>query len=100
MEKRIEIENGLLWFGGADCNVCQTLNPKVKAMIKAEFPKLDFIYIDVAQHPELAAQHQVFTVPVAIAIIEKRETHRWVRAFGIDEIRGKLKRPYSLLFED
>lgn len=94
------MENGILWFGSEGCNVCQALRPKVRALIETKFPKLEFEYVDVAENPALAAQHRVFTVPVAIAVFERRETHRWVRAFGIDEIREKLARPYSLLFGD
>lgn len=95
----VEIEHGLLWFGGVDCAVCQAMRPKVEAMMEAAFPRLDFVYIDIAEHPETAAAFNVFTVPVAISIIEKRETCRWVRAFGVDEIRNKLERYYSLRFE-
>lgn len=94
------VRNGLLWFGGPQCNVCQAMRPKVRAMIEETFPELTFVYIDVSEHAEIAARHQVFTLPVAIAKLDGREYFRWVRAFGVDQIREQLTRPYEMLFGD
>lgn len=90
--------NALFWFGTPACNVCNVLRPAVETMIQQEFPKLEFICIDIPKERETAANYNVFIAPAAIALFEGRETMRWVRGFGINEIREHLQRQYPLCF--
>jgi hypothetical protein len=49
--------------------------------------------------PEVAAQNRVFAAPTIVVFFAGRETIRKSRAFGIDELKAEISRPYSLMFE-
>jgi thioredoxin-like negative regulator of GroEL len=88
----------LAYFSTTACSVCQVLKPKVAHMIGELFPKIKTIYISSDQLPEVAAQNRIFTAPTILVFFEGRETIRKSRAFGIDELKAEIQRPYSVLF--
>jgi thiol-disulfide isomerase/thioredoxin len=88
-----------LYFGGADCGVCQVMEPKVWALLDEEFPKIACARIATEQAAELAAQQSVFAVPTLIIFFDGRETFRYARNFSIAEVTRDIARPYSLFFE-
>lgn len=94
-----ENEAVLAYFSTEACSVCKVLKPKVIQMITEFFPHIKAVYIQSDHLPELTAQFRIFTVPTVAVFFEGRETIRKSRAFGIDELKGQISRPYSLLFE-
>ena len=88
----------VLYFSTPDCMVCQALKPRVSALLAGEFPHAEFAEVDCEATPALAAQHQVFSVPVILLFLQGHESMRWVRTFHLAELRDHLARPYSLLF--
>ena len=89
----------LAYFSTETCSVCHVLKPKVLEMVSESFPQLKMIFIESDKSPELAAQHRVFTAPTVVVFFAGRETIRKSRAFGVDELKAEIQRPYSLLFE-
>ena len=89
----------LLYLSNESCNICKVLRPQVEKLLRDEFAKMKFIYVDVNKAPELAAQFSVFTIPTVIAYFEGKEFFRKARAFGIAELATELQRPYDLLFK-
>jgi hypothetical protein len=89
----------LAYFSTELCNVCHVLKPKVALMIDASFPKMEMVYIQSDLLPELAAQNRVFAAPTIVVFFAGRETIRKSRAFGVDELRAEIERPYSMMFE-
>ena len=94
-----ENEAVLAYFSTEICSVCKVLKPKVEEMISKSFPRIRAVYIQSDQLPELAAQLNVFTAPTVVVFFDGRESIRKSRAFGIDQLRGEISRPYDLLFE-
>lgn len=90
----------LSYYSYEDCGVCKVLKPKVLEILSKEYPKTNFVYVDIKKHPELSAQHQVFTVPTILFYVDGREYFRLGRNFGIDELRYKIEKIYSLYFRD
>ena len=88
----------LAYFSTENCSVCQVLKPKVAEMAAASFPKMKMVFAESDKLPELAAQNRVFTAPTVIVFFAGRETIRKSRAFGVDELKAEIQRPYSLLF--
>lgn len=64
-----------------------------------KFPNIKFVYINVKETPEIAAQLSVFTVPVFIIYLDGKEMIRKSRNFGLAELESELTRPYTLLFD-
>lgn len=89
----------LAYFSSPACSVCAVLKPKVDQMVSACFPQMTVLYISSEELPELAAQYHVFTAPTVLVFFQGRETIRKSRAFGIEELKAEIQRPYSLLFE-
>lgn len=88
----------IVYFSTPDCNVCKVLKPKVKEMLKEEFPQIQFAYVDLSSAKELAAQHSIFTVPTLVIYFEGKEFLRKSRNISIEELREEISRPYSFLF--
>ncbi|MCW8917844.1 MAG: thioredoxin family protein [Gammaproteobacteria bacterium] len=88
-----------IYFAGANCGVCQVLEPKLRALLRESFPRLAFARIATEQAVELAAQQGVFAVPTLLLFFDGRETLRYTRNFSIGEVGRDIARPYALLFE-
>ncbi|MEI8114754.1 MAG: thioredoxin family protein [Bacteroidia bacterium] len=89
----------LVYFSTEICSVCQVLKPKVIEMVSASFPKMKMVFVESNKLPELAAQNRVFAAPTIVIFFTGRETIRKSRAFGVDELKSEIQRPYSLFFE-
>jgi thioredoxin-like negative regulator of GroEL len=90
----------LAYFSTEVCSVCKVLKPKVLEMIAESFPQMKMVFVESDKLPELAAQNRVFAAPTIIVFFAGRETIRKSRAFGIDELKAEINRPYSLMFEE
>ena len=89
----------LAYFSTEACSVCKVLKPKVIEMVSESFPLVKMVYIQSDKLPELAAQNRVFAAPTVVIFFAGRETIRKSRAFGVDELRSEIQRPYSMMFE-
>ena len=99
-EQLLENQDAVLAYFSTDaCNVCKVLKPKVYEMITESFPQMKMVYVQSDKQPELAAQNRVFAAPTVVVFFAGRETIRKSRAFGIEELKSEIQRPYSLLFE-
>jgi hypothetical protein len=87
-----------LYFAGADCGVCQVLEPRVKALLRDTFPRIAFARVATGQSPALAAQLGVFAVPTLIVFFDGRESFRYARNFSMGEVERDLARPYNIFF--
>jgi thiol-disulfide isomerase/thioredoxin len=88
----------LAYFSTETCSVCHVLKPKVFEMISESFPQMKMIFVESDQSPELAAQYRVFTAPTVVVFFAGRETIRKSRAFGVDELKSEIIRPYAVMF--
>jgi thioredoxin-like negative regulator of GroEL len=86
----------VILFGGESCNVCNSLQPRLRLMLEQDFPGMRGVYVDCAVSPEICAQHGVFTLPVVKAFIEGMMIAEEVGVFSIGELRKTLDRPYSI----
>ena len=88
----------VLYFAGADCGVCHVLEPQVRALLSASFPRIAFARVATEQALELAAQQSVFAVPTLLVFFDGRESFRYARNFSVGEIERDIARPYGMLF--
>ncbi len=90
----------LCYFSTEKCTVCKALKPKVSQLIQEEYPHIKLVYISSDLYPEIAGQYRVFAAPTLLLFFDGREFIRKSRAFGIDELRREIDRPYHLIFND
>jgi thioredoxin 1 len=89
----------LAYFSHDQCNVCKVLKPKVEELLAEKFPKIKPIYCNTKSAPEIAAAQSVFAVPTIIVWFEGKETYRFSRNVGLQELEAALSRPYALFFD-
>lgn len=80
-----------------DCNVCKVLKPKLMEFLADTFPKIKFIYVNIAIAKELTAQKNIFTVPTILFYFGGKEYLRKSRFVNLDELEDELLRYYRLL---
>jgi len=99
VEKLIQEKDALvLYFSHDACNVCKVLKPKVKELLTEKYPKCEFGYVNTVEHPEVAANFQVFAVPTVLVYFQGKEYYRFSRNIGLGQIDEAIARPYQLLF--
>jgi len=89
----------LLYFSTNSCSVGEALEPKVRQLLKTDFPKMVFYKIDMNFFPEIAAKYSAFAEPTILVFFEGKETIRKSRNIGIHELQSAISRPYKLIFE-
>jgi thioredoxin-like negative regulator of GroEL len=89
----------VIYFSTPQCNVCKVLKPKLKELLKEEFPEIKFGYVNCEEAKELAAQKNVFAVPTIQFLFDGREFIRESRNINLNTLSPKLERPYSMIFE-
>jgi thiol-disulfide isomerase/thioredoxin len=89
----------LVVFTTPDCGVCNAIKPRL-ATLEQEHELLSVQYVDTIASPELAAQFSVFTVPVLALFVGGRETVRFARYFGFQEIEDAVSRYEWLIGEE
>lgn len=88
----------LLYFSRLTCNVGEALEPKVKKMLEAKFPKIPFYFVDMDQTPDVAAKYTVFVEPTILVIFDGKETIRKSRIISIPDLENAIKRIYDIAF--
>lgn len=88
----------LVYYSTPGCNVCKTLQPKVRAMLKERFPRIAYLYVDSEESKEVAAQNSIFAVPTIVVYFDGREAIRKSRFVGVSELASEIERLYDLIF--
>ena len=79
----------VIYLGSETCGVCHALQPRVEEVTEQEGVALEFI--NVTQHPEVASQYQVLTIPVAIVFVGDKEFARQARFFDMELFEKQLQ---------
>lgn len=74
----------VMLFQTESCGVCPAIEPRLKDLL--EDYGLSYIAIDAGKYPEIAGQHQVFTVPTILVWSENREILRESRFINFSKI--------------
>ena len=98
LNQLIDNQAVMLYLTSPDCSVCKVLKPKVREMVEKIFPEMAIHFIDISNNPKLAADLQVFTIPVILVYFEGREFFRKARNISLIELEKEISRPYKLLF--
>ena len=99
IDKTVKESAGImLYFEGEHCNVCHALKPKLFEAFEKNFPEIERVAIDVANHPDIAAHFGVFSIPTAIIFLDSKEFARVSRNVSIASLIEQIKRPYEMMF--
>lgn len=87
----------VVYFSGKDCGACDVIKDKVENILKY-YPKIKNVEIDGEKNIELAAQFNIFSLPIFLLYINGKETLRIGRNINLLELESKIKRYYDMLF--
>lgn len=88
----------LCYFSTLSCVVGEALEPKVINLLKNDFPKIPFYFIDINATPKIAAKNSVFVEPTILVFFEGKETIRMSRNISLFELNKAISRIYKLVF--
>lgn len=98
LEKFINQQDAvMLLFGAPSCGVCQSIKPRLTAMLSDNFPKMRLVYIDCNAQPDIAAHHNVFSLPVVELYFQGQAFGRFSKVFSIVDVKEAIARPYNML---
>ena len=99
LEEIIKGEDALIiYFYNDNCPPCISLRPKVKKMVREDFPKMKIFFINSEKHPELTAHHGVFANPTLLVFFDGKEFIRESKYVSIPELSQGINRIYNLMF--
>jgi len=87
----------MVYFSTPTCNVCHALRPKISEAFAEHFPKIEQIFIDAAQTPQIPASLQIFSVPTILVYLDGKEFARESRNVSVPLLIDKIRRPYEIL---
>jgi len=88
----------LVYFSHHRCNVCRGLKPRVRQLIENNFPELMLYYVNTLEHPQMAGQFSVFTVPTILVFFDGREYIRESRHVSISSFQQRLGKLHRIYF--
>lgn len=96
-EQAIEDHEAVLfYFSNLSCSVGETVQPKVMDLLRTDFPRMPFYFVDMQFNAALAASCNVFVEPTVLVYFYGKESIRKSRNFGISELADAIHRLYSL----
>ena len=90
----------LFYFSTLSCSVGEALEPKVRDLVFLEFPKIEFMWIDMNASPEILGANQVFVEPTILLFVHGKEYLRRSRHINLRELQGSIQRIYDLAFSE
>ena len=95
-----EYSAALFYFSTLSCSVGEALEPKVRELVATQFPRIEFIWIDMNAAPEILGSQNVFVEPTLLLFVEGKEYLRRSRNVHLSEFKEAVQRIYDLAFSD
>lgn len=86
----------LIYFNGTSCGACYAIRQKLEYILE-DYPLIQSGQINGEQHLALAAEYNVFSLPILILFVEGKETIREGRHLDILRLEEKIDRYYELI---
>lgn len=84
-------KSGLVIFSASWCGACKIVAPII-TKIAQNYPKLDFIKIDVSNSPELASKMGVMSIPNMIFFNKGKVVEQIIGAASEKDIEARIKK--------
>lgn len=84
----------LVMYGSQGCGVCIAIRPRIEALLAQHFPELEMAYVSCEDHPELCAQHGVFSLPALKLFLGGKISLELARSFSLKELQAGIERSY------
>lgn len=88
----------VLYITDNQCNVGESVTPKLEKLISDQFPKLSLYQTFMSQTPKLTSQLSVFVVPTILVFFEGKQYIQKSRSFSLKELEQEIARYYEMVF--
>jgi thiol-disulfide isomerase/thioredoxin len=88
----------LMYFSTLSCAVGEALEPKIIDLLKKDFPKIPFYFIDIQATSEISAKYSVFVEPTVLVFFDGKEAFRKSRYISTPDLSYAISRLYKLAF--
>lgn len=88
----------VLYITDDQCNVGESVAPKLEKLIANRFPKLRMYQTIMSQNPELSSQLSVFVVPTILVFFEGKQYIQKSRSFSLEALQKEIQRYYEMVF--
>ncbi len=83
----------MLELGSKGCIPCEKMRPVMDKLTKNYGQKLEVIFVDVREYPDIAKNWGVYVIPVQVFLDKNgKEIHRHVGYYPYEEITPVLKK--------
>jgi len=89
----------LLYLTSESCSVCKVIYPLLVDLLNS-YPNAKAASADIKEHPFLAGEYSIFTIPCVLIFIEGKEIMRSARYINIKDIGEQINRYYNLIFDE
>lgn len=89
----------LVFFSDESCNVGDALSPKLQKLLKENFPKMNFLEINVQLLPEARGHFNIFVIPSVLGYFGGQESIREARHISVPALAQKIDRIYHIMFD-
>ncbi|KGX88189.1 thioredoxin family protein [Pontibacillus litoralis] len=79
----------LVYISRENCSVCHSLLPQVEQLLQ-QYPNIASLHVDAEKIPSIAAEYEIFTVPVLIVSVDGKEMFRKARFVPMEELNQQL----------
>ena len=83
-----------LYISRPDCSVCHGLLPQVQALMEI-YPEINLGHINADEVSEVAGRFSIFTVPVLLLFVDRKEYLREARIVHMDLFNEKVNKIYN-----
>lgn len=82
----------MLELGSKGCIPCEKMKPVMEKLTKNYGSKLEVIFVDVRENPDIARKWGVYVIPVQVFLDKKgKEVHRHIGYYPYEDIVPVLK---------
>lgn len=82
----------MLELGSKGCIPCEKMKPVMERLTKNYGKKLEVIFVDVRENPDIAKKWGVYVIPVQVFLDKKgKEVHRHIGYYPYEDIVPVLK---------
>lgn len=87
----------IIYFTGSTCGACEAIKGKIESILN-EYPKIACREVNGEKYIDLAAEYDVFSLPIMLLFIEGKEFLRLGRNVNLLELKGDIERYYNMIF--
>ncbi|MGL5354564.1 MAG: thioredoxin family protein [Clostridium sp.] len=90
-------EMTIIYFSGTSCGACEVIKEKVEKIV-TQYPAIETAEINAVVNSKIAAEYNIFSLPILLLFVDGKETIRLGRNFDGISFANTIDRYYKMIF--